>query len=362
MLVPYNFVPRGWIECDGAEKKIDSHTVLFSIIGTNYGGNGTSTFKMPDLRGRVPIHQNEVERLGNKGGTDAVTLDFDTAPSHTHPVHAVTSPADQSTPTGHILAAAAPRGINAYTPLGSNPVVGTAEHVTTRTGGGDAHENRQPSLGLRYVIANSGLYPSRGTAEGEEASSEDAKMAAMAEPNPDAANAPGDATEAYLGEIRLLPYNFAPRNWAECKGQLLPIKDYKTLFSLLGTTFGGDGRTTFGLPDLRGRVAMGLGAHGGTTYVMGQKVGAESVALKTNEIPSHDHDLTLANADPETGDPTGNMLAARTNIYGGGPPQDDFATTSIGNNAPGGEAHPNMMPFLTLQYGICLSGIFPSRN
>src|SRR5262245_51356125 len=114
-------------------------------------------------------------------------------------------------------------------------------------------------------------------------------------------------SEPFLSEIRILSFNFAPKGWALCNGQLLPINQNQALFSLLGTTYGGDGRTTFALPDLQGRAPMHVGAH-----VLGEKAGRESHSLLISELPTHTHVVTAANANATTGNPAGNVPAKAT--------------------------------------------------
>ena len=179
--------------------------------------------------------------------------------------------------------------------------------------------------------------------------------------------------QPFLGDIEAFSFNFAPKGWAICAGQLLPINQNQALFSLLGTTFGGDGRTTFALPDLRGRIANGAGqGQGLAPYALGQTGGQESHTLTLNEMPAGGHThaiaavnngatggtnvpgpaVTLASGySSQTGSPT-------VNIYGPAPP-----TIAMGALAPtGGQAHENRMPFLALNYCIALQGVFPSRN
>ena len=167
--------------------------------------------------------------------------------------------------------------------------------------------------------------------------------------------------EPFIAEIIMFGGNFAPRGWALCDGQLLSISTNSALFSILGTTYGGDGRTTFGLPDLRGRVAMHPGSGPGLTpRTLGQKSGVETVALSGNQVGPHNHPLVCNNAAAGEDDPDGLFLGA------GG---DIFATTSnanmnanaIGANV-GGQAHTNVQPFQCVNFIIALVGIFPSRN
>jgi microcystin-dependent protein len=166
----------------------------------------------------------------------------------------------------------------------------------------------------------------------------------------------------FMGELKLFPIAFAPKGWAECNGQFLPINQNQALFSLLGTNYGGDGRTTFALPDLRGRVPM----HGATLPV-GAKVGVEAVTLSQAQMPAHTH---LVSADSTTApDADGNVplpgrrLAASSpgSLYGAPrnlAPMDPGFVTTVGGSQP----HTNMQPYLALRWCIATQGIFPSRN
>ena len=167
--------------------------------------------------------------------------------------------------------------------------------------------------------------------------------------------------EGYLGEIRLFGPNWAPRSWALCHGQLLPIAQNQSLFSILGTTYGGDGRTSFALPDLRGRTAIheGSNPYSGNSYRLGQKGGAENVILSVAEIPAHNHDPQATTNQGDDAEPTGR--------YPGEYPNGTFASShnvTMGNtaNTGGGQGHENMQPWLGLSYIICISGLFPSRS
>ncbi|NNE57680.1 MAG: phage tail protein [Hellea sp.] len=178
------------------------------------------------------------------------------------------------------------------------------------------------------------------------------------------------AQESYIGEIRTLPYNFCPRGTASAEGQLLPISQYSALFSLYGTTFGGDGRTTFALPDMRGRVAFGYGqAPGLSNYSWGQKGGVETVTLTTNEIPPHNHRSGI-----QTYDDAANSTTPRKNSFGiatgntyvsnEDAPSGQFmhSDTVLVENAGGGQSHENRQPYIALRYCVVTSGIFPSRS
>jgi microcystin-dependent protein len=152
-------------------------------------------------------------------------------------------------------------------------------------------------------------------------------------------------------------FNFPPKGWAFCNGQFLPINQNQALFSLLGTTYGGNGQTTFALPDLRGRAPM----HLGSGFTQGQAGGEVAHTLTIAELPTHTHTAQAATADGDTPIATANMLGAFNNGYGSAGNLTPLLSSSIGN-VGGSQAHDNMSPFLVLNYIIALQGIFPSRN
>ena len=176
--------------------------------------------------------------------------------------------------------------------------------------------------------------------------------------------------EPFLGQIVMFGGNFAPRSWALCDGQLLSIAQHSALFSILGTTYGGDGRVTFGLPDLRGRVAMHKGNGPGLTpRSLGARGGAEEVSLTTNQMPSHNHAAAAHGVAPagNSNDANGNFWADDAGVASGtyhtGPAnvQMNAGAVTVANEGSG-QGHPNVQPFLCVNYIIALQGIFPSRN
>lgn len=193
------------------------------------------------------------------------------------------------------------------------------------------------------------------------------------------------ATEPFIGQMQTFAFPFAPRNWAQCNGQLLAISAYTALFSLLGTTYGGNGTTTFALPDLRGRVPVGLGQlAGGNTYDWGEVAGTETVTLLASQMPAHTHafsgtgTLNAVQAVSSTAQATAGSLLARArdaNATGDAIPQIYVPAGTTGTQVPigvtvaatnsiegGSQPHTNMQPYQTLNTCIALTGIFPSRN
>jgi len=164
--------------------------------------------------------------------------------------------------------------------------------------------------------------------------------------------------EPFLSEIRIMSFVFAPKGWALCNGQLLPINQNQPLFSLLGTTFGGDGRVNFALPDFRARVPI----HVGSGHTLGERGGEQAHTLSIAELPTHTHLVQANNAPGTAATPLGNVLAkSGANTYG--PAQNLTAMNANSTTATGGsQAHLNMQPFLVLNFCIALQGIFPSPN
>ncbi|XAH23523.1 tail fiber protein [Xylophilus sp. GW821-FHT01B05] len=174
-------------------------------------------------------------------------------------------------------------------------------------------------------------------------------------------------SDPYVGEIRMFAGNFAPVNWAFCNGQLLSIAENDTLYTLIGTTYGGDGVVAFALPDLRGRIPLHMGrGNTGTTYLQGQRAGAETVQLSTQEIPEHNHQLMAASsagylASPENGLPARHRdykAFVATGAGMGGTPLHTSSLSATGGNQP----HENLPPYMCVSFIISLFGIFPSQN
>jgi len=330
-----DFVPRGWLPCEGQTVAINQNPALYSILGTQYGGDGVSTFQLPDLRDRSAVGAGAEVLVGQAGGTASTALSAAQIPQHVHQVLGSAAPADAAEPAGARWAT------TAEPQYGSAAQVVMAPGTVQAAGESQPHENRPPYLALAYGIAVQGIFPSRGD-DG------------------------GPVSPALMGEVRLFAGSFVPSGWAACTGQLLPITQNTPLFALLGTTFGGDGRTTFALPDLRDRtpVHVGQGNPGRRDTVVGEPGGASQVALSPQHLPAHTHAVRGTGARGTTGNPSGASWAvaqqgrARRDQYTTAGP-----TVGIGATGPSGGAQPhtNRSPYLGVTAMIALDGVFPTR-
>ena len=239
-------------------KMFISCTCTFLIlVGTTYGGDGQNTFALPDLQGRVPVGQGAGPGLSNyvigqNAGTEYTSVTVNQMPGHTH----------------------------TCTPSGADGC------VTGSTGSSVPVPILQPYIAMTYVIAIQGIFPPR---------SRRARNLRADGYGTNNHTRSGDvfttqSTQPYLGEIMMVSFNFAPKGWALCAGQLLSIQQNAALFSLLGTQYGGNGQTNFALPDLRGRSIVGVGQGLGlSSYNIGQLGGSETVTLLATSLPAHDH-------------------------------------------------------------------------
>ena len=171
--------------------------------------------------------------------------------------------------------------------------------------------------------------------------------------------------EPYIGQISIYAFNFAPRGWMPCDGRLLPIAQYTALFSLIGTTYGGDGRTTFALPDLRGRIVVGAGNGPGLTpRTIGEMSGTETNTLLISNLPPHNHSINAVSTEGNQNSPTGNLLADTKTLdkeYSNATANTTMKASMVGNTGNGTPVN-NMQPYLSIGYYIALEGIYPSRN
>lgn len=263
-----SFVPTGYLACNGQSLNISDYSALFSIVGTNFGGDGIRTFALPDLRERIPIGAGQGEglkaiQLGEQTGSDTFSISH--TPNHTHS-------------------------------LGSDGAESTSE-----TGDSLTLNTRMPSLGLTPVIATQGTFPSRSL-----------------------------SADPTIGSLSWFAGNFAPRGYAIADGSILSIANNQALFALLGTTYGGDGRSTFGLPDLRGRAAIQAGEAPGLFPIrLGELGGSEAYQVDIATMTTHSHELV-----------------------------NGSTTTTTGNS----QTADIQQPYLGVNYQIITQGIYPSRS
>jgi len=169
-------------------------------------------------------------------------------------------------------------------------------------------------------------------------------------------------SDSYVGEVRLVGFNFAPVGWLQCAGQSLAISDNSTLYNLIGTTYGGNGTTVFNIPDLRGRIPIHQGSNGVTNYTIGQPGGLEMVTLTLNQYPAHNHTLSGSSAGGGSGSPVGNVVGAASNVYTAAAPAIAMNSNTLGSGAGGSQPHENRQPFQVLNWVISLYGVYPTQN
>jgi microcystin-dependent protein len=340
----FNYAPGGWLRCEGQSLQASGYYgELFSVIGQAYGGNATDgTFNLPDLRSRVMMNMDpndsQIATTGVTGGEESVTLIPDMAAPHSHSLNIAVTPNGIAVNGASIAQSVAMDNegtvlsfaeATSLTKLNS----GTIDYA----GGGAAHENRMPSLALTVCIATFGM--------------------------PDM---------PFIGEIRPFAFESGSEGWSVCDGSVLQITAYPALGKLLGNTFGGDGKLTFGLPDLRGRAAVACGQGTGlSSYTLGQAFGTESVSLTVDEMPAHNHDAVVCNDTAVSSTPQGEFtyLAARECPVEGSlnsfiPADQPVATLELNANTIGmgaGNPHENRQPFLAINYMICNYGVYPQN-
>jgi microcystin-dependent protein len=324
------YEPLGFVFCDGDELDIVDNPGLFALLGTSFGGDGITTFAVPDLRGRAPIHKSADFLVGESGGTESVTLTAQQIPAHTHPLTAATNLASISAPQGTLLAESSQ--INMY--VADDPSVSMAPTSISPVGGSQPHENMQPFLAMNFIIATDA----------------------------------GATTGPYTGELRLFPYVGLnpPSGWAWCEGQLLPLSQNTALFAILGTFYGGDGKSTFALPDLQGAIPIGEGqGFGLSERFVGEMSGIETVTLLDSEMPAHTHVLRASPdpadiATPQPGESIARAVGGQS--YHTNTSQNLVAMAPQALPPTGGDLpHTNLQPYLTLRWAIALQGNFPTQ-
>ena len=169
--------------------------------------------------------------------------------------------------------------------------------------------------------------------------------------------------DPFVAEVRIFPFNFAPKGWAFCNGQILPLSQNTALFSLLGTTYGGNGKSNFALPNLQGSIPIHPGQGPGlSSYALGDTGGSETVTLLISEIPVHDHAVQVSQISGNSPDPLNHMLAdANAYVPASASPMTQLSTEAVASSG-GDQPHNNLMPYLTMSYCIALQGVFPPRS
>ncbi len=365
----FDVVPDTWLPCDGRPLALASNTALFSLLGFDYeGGDPPQTYALPDLQGRVPMQEGQGPNLAyyahaQYGGSETYTLNGYELAGHTHTLYGCDADATTPLPQGQLPAKGlwdnGTAGDLAGAYLEQTPGLTLDASVVGNTGGGLPHDNMQPYMALNFCIATIGVFPPRGSKHKGHGQHDKKKS----DPLPT-----GDIP--FAGELRVsaTPTPF-DKNWAACSGQLLLVRSYPLLFALIGTTYGGDGVSTFALPDLRGRVPLGLGGD----YVIGQTGGEPGVVLSESQMPNHSHFVgcltQIASPNFTSQDPTGKILAGATvraqdgsdvavNLYGVATELAAMNAQAIGMTGQG-HPHNNIMPSLVLNVFVALNGADP---
>jgi microcystin-dependent protein len=322
----FGFAPKNWARCEGQSLSANQNHALFSLIGFTYGGSG-DTFKLPDLRGRVLLHTGNGYDVAKGGGEETHVLTLREMAAHKHRAMASSKASDEPTPKHNYWPREKPYRTDTNTKLN--------ESAIGKTGGDKPHDNMAPFLSVNYCIALVGIFPTH------------------------------TVSEDYVGTIKTFPYLKPFDNpWAVCDGRELSISQYRGLFSVIGNHYGGNGQTTFRLPDLRGKAALGQGkGEGLSRYQVGDTGGAAQVTLTEDQLPPHQH---APNGKDGGNTPNANDLMVWANgsnngfatEKGTGPLLHPGALDVAGESA----SHNNMMPYQVGMYIIAIDGELPPRG
>jgi len=330
-------IPPGWAECDGQTLLIADNQELFNVLGTTHGGNGVTTFELPDMRGRMLMGSGPNHPVGDTGGVVSVTLTPNQIPSHTHTLQASNQIGNTRSPSGFVLAMGDhPFAQRIYRDETANTNMNAA--AISFAGGSQAHNNMPPFKALKCIIAISGTT--------------------------------GTLSESYVGEIRWLAFEpdqtfLDDNSLEECDGGLLPLFDNISLFSIFGTIYGGDGRTTLGLPDLEDRFVMhSSNGPGLTDRRLGEIGGTPTETITTAKMPSHNHQLNAFSGLAQSINPSDNVLAIGIhdpyhNIYNGELANTAMDSSAVSTFVGGEQSHTNIPPFLALKCVVVKDGTSP---
>lgn len=327
-LFAFDFVPVDWVRCDGASYSIFDLARLFELVGYRYGGEGQE-FRVPDLNGRVLIHNGENRPPFLRAGAEKHVLTVNEMPNHNHRPLASSLGVNANTPENNFWASDVGYVKNSNELMHPDAMGIAGEDL--------GHNNMSPYLPLNYCISYEGFRPDEGYREMEE----------------------------FTGSIKPFCKPVESGTWMKCDGQELPIGPFTELYSVIGNTYGGVESQTFRLPDLRGRALVGAGTPMGLiNYKLGEKAGEAVVTLARSEMPEHNH-KALASATATSQQPKncgwGNYSVVR-------PLPNSFVTekgsgaamsTEAFGNTGGNEAHNNMMPYQAMEFMICVHGVKP---
>lgn len=313
------WVPEGWEACDGRKLSVERERALFDVIGTTFGGDGRTSFAVPDLRGRMVLGASTKAgiHVGRVGGQERVALNVDQVPPHRHAL-SYGAEGGEDSPAGHLWTRAH---------LGGRSAAQLHPETVTATGEGEPHENMPPFSVIQWMIRTSDQHL--------------------------------DDMQPMLGEIRLFAGSTIPKGWTPCDGRSLPVEPNAPLFMVVVNPQGSSSATTFRLPDLGARFALGAGQSWGRVETKaGDQGGAQHVTLGEGHLPWHDHRIQTSAKPIPSSSPQGLAPGAGASSWASRP-SDSTAGPVL--PAGGGGAHDNMPPHCALSYLICTDGPFPSR-
>ncbi|MDK2867457.1 MAG: hypothetical protein PWP51_2346 [Clostridiales bacterium] len=341
-----NFAPKNWAYCDGQMLSKEKYKALYDLIGTTYGSDGDSTFALPDLRGRVPVHKGtgtglSTYQLGQKRGEASVQLKEYQLPKHTHVFYVSTQPATDTNPHNLLIANSK---INLYKDAKSSEKrVAMASETISETGGGKPHTNLQPFTSIAYIICINEETPTEGDAGSDEV-----------------------LMDQFIGEVRAFSYYNVPKGWLRCNGKSFGINKYSSLYGVIDDQFGGKSHVEFNVPNITERIVI----HRNNDFRVGFMGGTEKVSINNSEMPKHTHSLRAIDEVADENLCDSEYMIARANfpdsrnlkVYRN-QKENLVAMSSAAISATGeSSAHDNVMPSLSLQYCIAYKGTYPPRE